>query len=129
MDGLAGRALAALDVPRRARSVRGPKALALPTSLGIIDAAIQALRKEAHGVGNPHHEPVASLRIERLERIVVVCSGDRNVVAHSERVVLVDPVVVVRVGAAHVRDAIETRPWRAIERPALGALLAGCSRA
>src|SRR5690606_20471540 len=48
----------------------------------------------------------------------------RHVAAESERVVLIDPRVVARLGA-RLRPPLETRPGKAIERPAFAAVIAG----
>jgi hypothetical protein len=57
---------------------------------------------------------------------LVVAGGDRDVLAHAERIELIDPVVVVLIGAAHVAHTLEAWAGRAIECPAFRAMLAGC---
>src|SRR5579872_84356 len=129
LHGLAGCALAAFEVPRSARGIRGPESLALPAGFRIIDAAVQALGEEAHRVGNSHHQELSGLGIERFESVHLVAGGDRSILAEAERVELVDPVVVVGVHAAVFRRALEARTGRAIERPTFWAVLAGGGRA
>src|SRR5439155_7066099 len=54
--------------------------------------------------------------------------GNGDVLAQPERVVLIDPVVIVEVGVCGDRR-FALRPWRRVQRPAFRALLTGCSRA
>src|ERR1700722_16942708 len=121
--------LAALVVERRPVAIGGPQAAALPAGIGIVDAAIEALGEEAHGIGDAQLDEFSVQ--ENVERIRIVSGGDRHVLAQAERVVLIDPGVIARFGAAGfgLADAFELRPRQAIERPALGAVLAGRGRA
>ena len=54
---------------------------------------------------------------------------DRDVLAQTERVELVDPVVVVIVGVRRPLDPFHPRAWGPVQRPALGAVLSGGGRA
>ena len=65
---------------------------------------------------------------QRQQRIVSVAGGDRHIVAETERVELIDPGVVARLGAARSGHALELRARIRIERPAFGAMLAGRRR-
>src|SRR5262249_55851654 len=65
--------------------------------------------------------------LERHEAVAEVRGRDRDVLAEPKRVVLVDPGVVARFDAG--RLALEARTRIAIERPALGAVVAGRVRA
>ena len=99
-----------------------PQAAALPAGVRIVDAAIEALGIEAHRVGDAQHDHLAVL--ERDKAVVEVGGGHRNVLAEPERVVLIDPGVVARLGAV-VADAFEAGARILVERPALGAVIAG----
>src|SRR5665213_121802 len=123
--GFAGCALAAFDVPRGARGVCGPETLALPSGVRIVDTAIHALGKKAHGVGNAHHEELSGLGVQSFQGVRTVGGGDGDILTHSKRIKLVNPVVVVGIHASVFRGALKARPGRAIQRPALGAVLPG----
>src|ERR1035438_1729674 len=106
MHGARLRALAALHQPRRAIAARAPEPAALPARVGVVDAPVEALGKEAQGVGDAHHDHLAVL--QRHESVVEVGGGNRNVLAQAQRVVLVDPGVVARLRAG-VFEALEAR--------------------
>src|SRR4029434_7538640 len=53
------RALAALDVERRALTVGRPDATALPARVRIVDASVHSLGVEAERVGYAHVDPLA----------------------------------------------------------------------
>src|SRR4029434_10650450 len=59
------------------------------------------------------------------EAVVKVRGRHRHVLAEPERVVLVDPAVVARLGAV-LADAFEAGPRILVERPALRAMIARC---
>src|SRR5262249_20263938 len=118
--------LAAFHVEGRAVAGVRPHAAALPAAVGIIDPAIEALGPEAHRIGDDHVDHLAVL--ERDQPVVLIAGRNRPVLAGPERVVLVDPGVVRRLAAAVVGHAAELRAGQPIERPALGAVLAGCVR-
>src|ERR1700730_10851010 len=116
------RSLAGLAMERRAVAVRRPERAALPAGVRIVDAAIDPLGEEAERIGDDHVDPLAV--DERHQRLVAVAGGHRNVVAKAGRVLLVDPGVVARLGAAALGDVLELRTWERRERPALGTQLA-----
>src|SRR5258708_37705251 len=89
-------------------------------ALRIIDASIHALGEEAHRIGNSHHDKFPGSRIESFQCIRAVGGGDRNILAQAERIVLIDPVVIVGISAANsFVDSLERGTRRAINRPAL----------
>src|ERR1041384_2968498 len=86
------------DVHRRAIARGDPEPAALPPRPGIVDAAVDALREEAHGIG---HAQLHDLSVrERVERVGEVAGPDRRVLAEPEDVVLIDPGVVRAFGGA-----------------------------
>src|SRR6185369_11373112 len=117
------RAFAAFDQPRRAITVRRPQAAALPAGIRIVDAAVEALGVEAERVWHADRDHLAVL-VEGDEAVHQVGGRHRDVVAKPEGVVLVDPRVVARLGAV-LADAFEARAGILVERPALGAMVAG----
>src|SRR5262245_17795022 len=111
-------ALAALDEPRGPIAVGGPEAASLPACARIVDTSVEPLRIEAHRIGHAQHEHLAVL--ERDHAVVEVAGRDRHVLAKSERVVLIDPGVIARLGAV-VADTPEAGSWELVEAPAFGA--------
>src|SRR6267142_1750368 len=120
-------ALAAFDQPWRAIAVCSPQAAALPAGVRIVDAAVKALGIEAERIGNADRDHLAVL-VEGDEAVHQVGGRHRDVVAKPEGVVLVDPRGVARLGAV-LADALEARARILVERPALGAVVAGRLRA
>src|SRR5207247_1127942 len=114
-------ALAALHQPRRAIAVGAPQPAAFPAGVGIVDAPVEAFGIEADRIGNAqhHHLPI----LERDKAVVEVGGGDRNVLAETQRVVLVDPGVITGLGAGLL--ALEARAGIAVEGKALGTVIAG----
>src|SRR5690606_10898386 len=79
-------------------------------------------RVEAEGIRHAQrHEFAVDERVNAVEQI---CGRHRHVVAEAERIVLIDPRVVARLGA-RLRPSFEARPGKAIERPAFAAMVAG----
>src|SRR6267142_4477087 len=117
---------AAFDQPWRAVAICSPQAAALPAGVRIVDAAVKALGIEAEGIGNADRDHLTVL-VERDEAVHQVGGRHRDVVAKPEGVVLVDPRVIARLGAV-LADALEARARILVERPALGAVVAGCLR-
>src|SRR5580700_5688312 len=115
-------ALAAFLEPGRAVAFRRPQAPALPAGIRIVDAGIKSLGVEAERIRDAqrHHLAVD----QRGKAVAFVRRRDRHVVAEPDRVVLIDPGVVARLGTV-VADALETRAGIFIERPALRAMIAG----
>ena len=114
--------LAAFQQPRRAVAARCPQAAAFPAGVGIIDATVEPLGVEAHGVGHPQRDHLAVL--ERDQPVIEVAGRHGDVLAEPERVVLIDPAVIAGFGAV-LADALEARAGILIEGPALGAVIAG----
>ena len=100
--------------PRRAVAVRAPQAAAFPAGVRIVDASVETLGVEAHRVRNAQHDHLAVL--QRHEAVIEIGGRDRDVLAKSDRVVLVDPGVVARLGAS-VFEAFEARSGILVERP------------
>ena len=122
---MAPRSLAPLDVPDGVRAVVGPDRAALPPGVRIVDAPVHAARIEAERVGDAQDDELPGVRQEGEQRVGSRAGGDRHVRTQAERVELVDPVVVVEVGAAVGGDALHLRSRRGVEGPAFGAVLAG----
>src|SRR5262249_9952888 len=123
------RAPAALGVERRAVAIGRPQSPPLPAGIGVVDASVEAFGEEAHRI---RHAELDELAVhEHVQRIRIVTGGDRNILAQPERVVLIDPGVVARLGTAGFgrADIGELRPGQRIERPALRAVRSCCSRA
>src|SRR5271154_1310048 len=76
---LAHGALPGLGVKHRSSRVGRPKSLALPSSLRIVDAAVEALGEESDRIGYAQGDPLAVR--ERHESILAVAGRDRNVLA------------------------------------------------
>src|SRR5262249_57516579 len=122
---MAGGRLAALAAfPRRWRAVAAgrPQAPALPAGVGIVDAAVESLGIEAERIRDAQRDHLAVL--ERDEAAHQIGRRHRDVVAEAERVVLVDPGVIARLGAV-VPEAFEAGSGILVERPAFRAVIAG----
>src|ERR1700730_9225777 len=115
-------ALAALLEPRRPVAARRPHPAPFPSRIGIVDAAVKALGIEAQRVGDAQDHPFPFH--QRQQRVVFGAGRYRNVVAKPQRIVLIDPGIIARLGAV-VADAIETRPRILVQGPALRAVIAG----
>src|SRR6185436_7359713 len=119
-DGLL--ALPALHEPWRAVAARGPEATALPAGRRVVDAPVEALGVEAERVRDAQHDHLSVLECDQA--VVEVAGRHRHVLAEAERVVLVDPGVVARLGAV-LADALEARSGILIEAPAFGTVITG----
>src|SRR5712675_2890239 len=108
--------------PRRAVAVRAPQSAAFPAAVRIVDPPIEALGIEAERIRDPDRDHLAVL--QRHEAVTEVGGRDRDVLTQSGRVVLVDPGVIARLGAV-LADAFEAGAGILMERPALGAVIAG----
>jgi hypothetical protein len=97
MHGARARVLAALHQPGRAVAARAPQAAALLTRIRIVNAPVETLGLEAHGIRNAHKDHLAIL--QRHETVIEVGGRNRNVLAKPNRVVLIDPGVVARLDA------------------------------
>src|SRR5262249_3216295 len=115
-------ALAGFAMERRAVAVGRPQRAALPAGIRVVDATVDPLGEEAERIRNAHVDPLAV--DERHQRLVAVARGQRHVVPEAGRVLLVDPGVVARLGAAALGDILELRTRKRRKRPALGAQLA-----
>src|SRR5687767_11595159 len=100
-------AFAAFHVKRRARADAGPKSPSFPAGGGIVDSPINPLRVEAQRVGNAKDHPFAILQGQ--ETFGLVACIDRNVGSQTERIELVDPSVVARLGAARTVETLQLR--------------------
>src|SRR6266508_672701 len=118
-------ALAAFPEPRRPVAAGRPQAAALPAGVRIVDASVEALGVEAHRVRHPQQDHLAVL--ERHQTVIEVGGRHRDVLAEPERVVLVDPGVVARLGAV-LAEAGEAGARILVERPALRTMVAGRRR-
>src|SRR3954462_3875932 len=115
-------ALATFDQPRRPVAAAGPQPATFPAGIGIVDAAVKALGIEAERIRHAQRDHLAVL--EGNQAVHEVGGGHRHVLAEAERVVLVYPAVVARLGAVFA-DAVEARSRILVERPALRAMIAG----
>src|SRR5207247_11214151 len=115
-------ALAAFHVERRAVARARPDAAALPAGVRVVDAPVEGLGIEAHRIRDDEIDHLAVL--ERNQRLVLIAGGKRGVFAEAQRVVLVDPGVIARLGRSAAAVTHELRSRERIERPALGAVLA-----
>src|SRR5882672_2658152 len=114
-------ALPALHEPRRAITAGGPQPAALPARARIVDAPVEPLGVEPERVRHAQQDHLAVL--ERDEAVVEIGGGHRHVLAEPERVVLIDPRVVARLGAV-LADSLKARARILVEGPALGAMIA-----
>src|SRR5262245_10461099 len=103
-DGLA--ALPTFPEPRRPVTAGGPQAAALPAGLWIVDASIEPLGVEAERVRDTQRDHLAIL--ERDEAAHEIGGRHRHILAESERIVLVDPRVIARLGTV-LADACKAR--------------------
>jgi hypothetical protein len=110
--GHGSHALAAFLHPRRAVAARNPQSTAFPAGAWIIDATVEALGEEARRIRHldGDHLPV----LEGKQAVVEIAGRDRDVVAETERVVLIDPGIVARLGAV-LADALKSRSGVLIE--------------
>src|SRR5687768_14807095 len=121
MRGEGTRALACFDQPRRAIAVGGPEAAALPAGARIVNAPVEALRIEPQRIRHPQDDHLSVLECDQA--VVEIAGRHRHVVAQAERVVLIDPRVVARLGAV-VANAREAWAGILVEAPAFGAVIA-----
>src|SRR5207244_5351718 len=126
MHGARPGAFAALHQPWNAIAARAPEPAALPAGIRIIDAAVETFGKKAQRIGHAQHDHLAVL--EGDETVVEVGGGDRNILAEADRVVMIDPGVIARLGA-RVLEPFEARARIFEIREALRAVVAGRVRA
>src|SRR5258706_1182259 len=121
VDDLAGLSLAAFKMRLRTAGILRPQAPALPAGIHVVDASVEILGEEAHRIRNADRDPLAVH--ERIERIRIVARRNGNVLAQTERVVLVDPDVIGRFGARAGRALghVELRPRHLVELEAFRA--------
>src|SRR5262249_4745537 len=115
LDDLWRRSLAGFTMERRAVAIGRPQAAALPAGIRIVNAAINPLGEEAERIRDAHVDPLAVH--QRHQRLVGVAGRERHVVAKAERVLLVDPGVIARLGAAAFGDVAELRARERRQRP------------
>src|SRR6266480_3862266 len=116
------RAFAKLVEPGCAVTAGTPEAAAFPAGIRVVDAPVQTLSVEAHRVRHPHQDHLSVLETDKP--ILEVGGRDRNVLAEPDRVVVVDPGVVARLGAS-VLKTFEARPRILVVCESLGAVIAG----
>src|SRR5438034_9815632 len=109
------------DVPHEVRPVIRPDSTSFPAGVRIVDAAVEPARVEAEWIRDVQRDPLLRLRIQDEQRIGVRSGGHRHVLAETERVVLIDPVVIMKFGGNVGPLQLRTRGL--IERPALRALV------
>ena len=126
VDHFRVRPFSRLAVEWRARAPGGPHALPLPAGLGIVEASIHPFGIETHRIRHPQYGELAIHQGD--QRVRGIAGNDRRVLAQPQRIELIDPDVVVRVGAAGSRDVLELRPRRLIKRPSFRALPSCCFR-
>ena len=102
-------------------------AAALPSGVGIVDAAIHVAGVEIQRIRHAHGDELFCLGQKRDQRIRARSVHDRHVLAQAQGVVAVHPVVI-EVVRRNV-GSLELRARHGIERPALGALLSRRFRA
>src|ERR1700730_13182519 len=78
-------------------AARGPQPPALPARVRIINASVESLSIEAHGIGHAEDDHLAVL--ERNQTVIEVAGGHRHILAKSEGVVLIDPGIIAGLGA------------------------------
>src|SRR6202035_2513731 len=106
----------------RAVAVRAPQPAAFPAGVRIVDTPIEALGVEAERIGDPDRDHLAVL--QRHEAVSEIGGRHWYVLAKPERVVLVDPGVIARLGAV-LADAFEAGAGILIDRPAFRTMIAG----
>src|SRR5215831_10930822 len=122
LDDLRQRSLAGFAMERSPITVGRPQAAAFPAAIRIVDAAVDPLGEEAERIGDNHVDPLAVH--QRHQRLVGVTSRQRDVVAEAGGVLLVDPGVVARLGAAVFGNVFELRSRERRQRPAFRTQLA-----
>src|ERR1700686_5163954 len=122
VHGTRHRTLAAFLEPGRAVAIRAPQTAPFPPGVGIVDTPVKTLGVEAERIGNPDRDHLAVL--QRHEAVTEIGGGHRYVLAKSERVVLVDPGVIARLGTI-LTDAFKARAGIPIDCPAFRTMIAG----
>src|SRR5579864_3089977 len=112
---------AAFLVPRHTVAARGPQAAAFPADFWIVDAPVEAFGVEAGRAGHFHGDHLAVGKGDQA--VVEVAGRDRHVVTQPERVVLVDPGVIARLGRV-IAETFEARSRILVERPAFRTMIA-----
>src|SRR4029450_5417225 len=105
----------------RAIAAGRPKAAAPPAGIRIVDAAIEALGIEAHWIGDADGDHLAVFGGGNA--LHQIGARHRNVLAEPERVVLIDPGVIARLGAI-LAEALEAGSGILIRIPAFGTMVA-----
>src|SRR5579864_373787 len=90
--------LTAFYVPDEVRPIVGVERAALPSDIGIVDAAVHPARVESKRIRNAEIRPLLGLRVERNQRIGIGSCSKGRVRAQSYYVVLIHPVVVMEIG-------------------------------
>src|SRR3989475_7219816 len=121
---LAGGPFATFHVEWRPRGDGRVEALALPATVRIVYAAVQAFRVVAHGARHAQRHELAVH--QHQQSLGQIAGRQRHGLACSQRVEAIDEVIVRRIGAAvlHRSLVVRTREW--IERPAFRTVLSCC---
>src|ERR1044071_7650988 len=106
----------------RARAGGGPEAAAFPSRFLVVDAAVEALREDAHRIRKVQRDELALH--QRVDRIAAVAHRDRHVLAEAEDALPVDPGRGADFGAAFDFHIAKLRPRKRVKGPALGTMLA-----
>ena len=116
-----------LTVERRACTPGGPDSLPFPAGLWIVNRPSMPFAKKPSGYGTrmTTNFPFTS----GIQRIRSVAGDNGSILAEPQRIKLVHPVVVMRIGAARFLHVLEVRTGRGIQRPAFRTMLTGSSRA
>src|SRR4029077_3584180 len=119
------RPLATLHQPWHAIATGAPQTPALPSGIRIVDARIETLGKKTDRVRDSqhHHLPV----LQGNEAVIKIGSGDRDILAETDRVVVIDPCPVARLGA-RIFEAFKPRARIFVEGKAFRTVIAGRAR-
>src|SRR5208337_5528600 len=97
------------------------KSLSFPSGNYVVDAAVHAFGIEAHRIGNAKDNEFSV--DQGKQGIGRIAGGDRHIPAQAERVMLIHPGVVARLGAAGTGHTLELRSRKWVESPAFRAVL------
>jgi len=98
MNYLAGRSFSGFPVERRTSTPRRPDPFPFPSCMWIVDTAVHSLGKKSERIGNTHDDefPVH----ESEQGIRRVTRDNWRVLAEPQRIELIHPIIIVRVGAS-----------------------------
>ena len=107
VDDFALRPLPCLGVEWSSGAVGTPDAPAFPARVTVIYPAVQTLGIKAQRIGDAKDDPLSV--DESQQSLVLIAGCDRDVVAQSERIELVDPVIVRTFRAPGIFNVAELR--------------------